>query len=109
MDFQLPVTLRVNGADHPLALEPRRTLLDALRCDLQLTGTKKVCDMGDCGDCTVLVHGRAMYACLLLAVDCEGPGASRAYRPLSPAGIGGRHWGTSQQEAGGSANDTMEA
>src|ERR1043165_6021019 len=72
MDFQLPVTLRVNGADHPLYLEPRRTLLDALRCDLQLTGTKKVCDMGDCGACTVVVGGHAMYACLLLAVDCEG-------------------------------------
>jgi aerobic-type carbon monoxide dehydrogenase small subunit (CoxS/CutS family) len=69
---ELPVTLCVNGAEHALVLEPRRTLLDALRCDLQLTGTKKVCDMGDCGACTVLVDGRAMYACLLLAVDCEG-------------------------------------
>jgi aerobic-type carbon monoxide dehydrogenase small subunit (CoxS/CutS family) len=68
----LPVTLYVNGAAHALMLEPRRTLLDALRCDLQLTGTKKVCDLGDCGACTVLVEGQAMYACLLLAVDCEG-------------------------------------
>lgn len=66
------VTLHVNGVAHALALEPRRTLLDALRHDLHLTGTKKVCDMGDCGACTVLVDGRAMYACLLLAVDCEG-------------------------------------
>jgi xanthine dehydrogenase YagT iron-sulfur-binding subunit len=69
---ELPVTLRVNGAEHPLTLEPRRTLLDALRGDLLLTGAKKVCDMGNCGACTVLVDGQAMYACLLLAVDCAG-------------------------------------
>src|SRR5260221_1753308 len=68
----MDVTLRVNGTDHPLAVEPRRTLLDALRHDLQLTGTKKVCDRGDCGACTVLVGGRAMYSCLILAVDCSG-------------------------------------
>jgi xanthine dehydrogenase YagT iron-sulfur-binding subunit len=67
-----PVTLSVNGAPHTLALEPRHTLLDALRLELELTGTKRVCDMGDCGACTVLVDGRAMYACLLLAVDCAG-------------------------------------
>lgn len=68
----MDVTLCVNGADQTLAVEPRRTLLDALRHDLGLTGTKKVCDMDDCGACTVLVDGRAMYACLLLAVDCSG-------------------------------------
>jgi len=66
------ITLDVNGAAHELLVEPRRTLLDALRASLQLTGTKKVCDMGDCGACTVLVDGRAMYACLLLAIDCQG-------------------------------------
>lgn len=64
--------LRVNGAQHELLGEPRRTLVDVLRHDLALTGTKKVCDMGDCGACTILVDNQAMYACLLLAIDCEG-------------------------------------
>lgn len=68
----MQIDLHVNAVNHTLALEARRTLLDVLRYDLQLTGTKKVCDMGDCGACTVLVDGQAMYACLLLAVDCTG-------------------------------------
>src|ERR1700710_1622293 len=71
-DHMVPVSLHINGTDHALRLEPRRTLLDALRVDLALTGTKKVCDMGDCGACTVLLEGRAVYSCLTLAVDCEG-------------------------------------
>jgi aerobic-type carbon monoxide dehydrogenase small subunit (CoxS/CutS family) len=66
-----PVTLNINKRSHALLVEPRRTLLDALRIDLGMTGTKKVCDMGNCGACTVIVDGRAMYSCLLLAVDCE--------------------------------------
>ena len=92
---RLPVTLTVNGRDHPLLLEPRRTLLDALRHDLQLTGAKKVCEMGNCGACTVHLDGRAVYACLLLAVDCagrpittiEGIGTAGALDPIQEAFI----------------------
>lgn len=71
MDSGPPRTLlKVNGTAHSLPLEPRRSLLDVLREDLALTGTKKGCDMGNCGACTVLVDGRAVYSCLLLAVEC---------------------------------------
>ena len=63
--------LGIPGEIVELRAEARRTLLDALREDLMLTGTKKVCDMGDCGACTVLVDGTPMYACLMLAVDSQ--------------------------------------
>jgi aerobic-type carbon monoxide dehydrogenase small subunit (CoxS/CutS family) len=66
------VTMTVNGVPRTIAVEPRRTLLDALRYDLQLTGTKKVCDQGNCGACTIHLDGVACYSCLLLAVDCDG-------------------------------------
>lgn len=66
------VRLHINGGEQTLAAEPRLTLLDALRDELNLTGTKKVCDMGNCGACTVLVDGEAVYSCLTLAVDCDG-------------------------------------
>ena len=66
------VALHVNGAQRPLEVEPRRTLLDVLRLELGLTGAKRSCDMGNCGACTVLVDGHANYSCLLLAVDCAG-------------------------------------
>ncbi|HEV7662433.1 MAG TPA: (2Fe-2S)-binding protein [Chloroflexota bacterium] len=78
------VTLHVNGSDHALQVEPRHTLLDTLRHDLQLTGTKKVCDMGDCGACTVLVDGVAVYSCLTLAVDC----ADRPVTTIEGLGVG---------------------
>lgn len=68
----VPVTLTVNGAPRELEVEPRTTLLDALRQDLHLTGTKRVCDRGACGACTVLLDGEAIYSCMTLAVACEG-------------------------------------
>jgi xanthine dehydrogenase YagT iron-sulfur-binding subunit len=64
--------LKINGAVHKLRLDPRTTLLDLLRENLQLTGSKKGCDHGQCGACTVLVNGRRANACLLLAVTLEG-------------------------------------
>jgi len=66
------LTLRVNGQVHALHVEPRVTLLDALRDELGLTGTKKGCDRGQCGACTVLVDGRRINACLALALAHEG-------------------------------------
>ncbi len=64
----VPVTLRVNGVEHRLTLEPRVTLLDALREHLNLFGTKKGCDHGQCGACTVHVNGRRLNSCLAFAV-----------------------------------------
>jgi aerobic-type carbon monoxide dehydrogenase small subunit (CoxS/CutS family) len=66
------ITLRVNGIERALEVEPRRTLLDALREDLGLTGAKPGCEMGNCGACTVLLDGKAIYSCLALAVECQG-------------------------------------
>jgi xanthine dehydrogenase YagT iron-sulfur-binding subunit len=70
--MDLEVTLRINGADRTLRLDPRVTVLDALREHLGLTGAKKGCDHGQCGACTVLVDGRRANSCLLLAVAAEG-------------------------------------
>jgi xanthine dehydrogenase YagT iron-sulfur-binding subunit len=67
----VPIILKVNGKPHKLNLEPRVTLLDALRNYLDLTGAKKVCDRGVCGACTVLLDGKPVYACNLLAIQAE--------------------------------------
>ncbi|MEU1055590.1 2Fe-2S iron-sulfur cluster-binding protein [Streptomyces sp. NPDC005876] len=66
------ITLTVNGEKHPLTVDHRTTLLDALRERLDLTGTKKGCDQGQCGACTVLIDGRRAVSCLQLAVAADG-------------------------------------
>jgi xanthine dehydrogenase YagT iron-sulfur-binding subunit len=68
----LDVVLRVNGTEHRLTLDPRTTLLDALREHLRLTGSKKGCGLGQCGACTVLMDGKRVKACLSLAALVEG-------------------------------------
>jgi xanthine dehydrogenase YagT iron-sulfur-binding subunit len=68
----VPVTLRINGMSRVVGLEPRVSLLDALREHFGLTGSKKGCDQGTCGACTVWIDGRRVLACLTLAVAAEG-------------------------------------
>jgi aerobic-type carbon monoxide dehydrogenase small subunit (CoxS/CutS family) len=66
------VKLTVNDQLHEVLIEPRSTLLDVLRKIIGLTGTKKGCDQGTCGACTILFNGRPVYSCLTLAIECEG-------------------------------------
>ena len=68
----VPLVLHVNGEDFQLLVEPRRTLLSVLREELDLTGAKLGCGHGQCGACTVILDGETAYACLTLAIDCEG-------------------------------------
>jgi xanthine dehydrogenase YagT iron-sulfur-binding subunit len=91
----IPVALTVNGTRHELRLDPRTTLLDALREHLDLTGTKKGCDQGACGACTVLIDGRRYNSCLTLAVmhseqkitTIEGLAANGRLHPVQAAFI----------------------
>jgi len=68
----VPITLNINGKSHSLEVEPRVTLLDALRDHLDITGAKKVCDRATCGACTVMLDGKAVYSCTVLAVAAQG-------------------------------------
>ena len=66
------LTVAVNGEQHERLIDPRQTLLDVLRNDLDLRGAHRGCDSGDCGACTVLLDGRPITACMILAADCDG-------------------------------------
>jgi len=68
---KIPVTLKVNGESYDLMIAPYRTLLDVLREEIHLTGSKKGCDVGDCGACTVLLDGKPVNACLVIAATAE--------------------------------------
>ncbi len=69
---EVPIRLTINGKPRSLSVEPRVTLLDAVRDRLNLTGTKRVCDRGTCGACTMIVDGRPVYSCSILAIEAEG-------------------------------------
>ena len=66
------IKLRVNGESYEVAVEPRKLLVDVLRDNLGLTGTKKACDFGNCGSCTVLMDGKSILSCLILAIEAQG-------------------------------------
>jgi xanthine dehydrogenase YagT iron-sulfur-binding subunit len=71
-EIAVPITLRVNGKEHSLRIDPRTTLLDCIRETVELTGTKKGCDHGQCGACTIHVNGRRVLSCLSLALAHDG-------------------------------------
>jgi xanthine dehydrogenase YagT iron-sulfur-binding subunit len=89
----VPITLRINGKDHELRIDPRTTLLDCIRETVTLTGTKKGCDHGQCGACTVHVNGRRVNSCLTLALmndgkeitTIEGLGTPETLHPMQAA------------------------
>lgn len=80
------LALRVNGEAQEVAFAPTKTLLEVLREDLGLTGTKHGCELGECGTCTVLVDGVPKLSCLLLALECEGASIETVEGMAGPAG-----------------------
>jgi len=99
----VPVTLNINGKPVNLTIEPRVTLIDALRNYLDMTGAKKVCDGATCGACTVIVDGKSVYSCAMLAIDAqgkkietiEGLASGNALHPVSQA-----FWDNDAQQCG---------
>ena len=85
MNSRLPITVTVNGRARHLEVAPHRTLLDVLRDDLELTGTKECCLVGECGACTVRLDGRIVDSCLVLAVEADG-GEVTTIEGLAPGG-----------------------
>ena len=93
--MKIPITLKVNGEIQDLSVEPNQTLLDVLREDLALTGSKKGCDSGVCGACTVIIDGHPALSCMTLAVRCqdreiltiEGLSQNGRLHPLQQAAI----------------------
>jgi xanthine dehydrogenase YagT iron-sulfur-binding subunit len=79
------ITLDINGSKRNLKVEPRVTLLDALRNRLDLTGAKRVCDRGTCGACTVIIAGKVVYSCTVLAIDAQGK-AIQTIEGIAPEG-----------------------
>jgi xanthine dehydrogenase YagT iron-sulfur-binding subunit len=69
---EVPITLQINGKPYKTSVEPRTTLLDTLRHRLELTAAKRVCDRATCGACTVIIDGKVMYSCTVLAIDAQG-------------------------------------
>jgi xanthine dehydrogenase YagT iron-sulfur-binding subunit len=69
---EVPITLQINGKPYKVNVEPRVTLSDALRNRLDVTSSKRVCDRGTCGACSVIVDGKVMYSCTMLAIDAQG-------------------------------------
>jgi xanthine dehydrogenase YagT iron-sulfur-binding subunit len=82
---EVPITLTINGKPTKVSVEPRMTLLDTLRNRLDLTAAKRVCDRGTCGACTVMINGKAVYACTVLAIDAQGK-QIQTLEGLSPDG-----------------------
>ena len=86
MMSRLDVHYTINGRAYEAQIEPNRTLLEVVRDELRLTGAKEGCGTGDCGACTVLLNGRAVNACLVLAVECDG----EAVVTIEGVGTGGQ-------------------